>query len=175
MGHSYMLQRNVNFHGFVSQQDATCGLNWYLTFTYLLTHRLYQRPMEWNRANGFCTSLGAKLQEIDSSVEKRAILGEINKKGYHRQKMHFWLGLTDRRREGEWVYESTLKEPRFKNWAFKQPDDGGKFGTEDCAYINTDNLRWKDWSCRRKRYLSWTLNALCEKLWLNLSHVLGHF
>ena len=73
--------------------------------------------MKWFEAKSFCKKLGAKLLEIDSSAENKAILGEIKKRGYHQQKKQFWLGLTDRRREGRWVLESTLKEPRFKNWA----------------------------------------------------------
>ena len=106
--------------------------------------------------------MDAKLLEIGSSEENRAVLGEINKRGYSRQKKQFWMGLTDRRREGQWVYESSLKEPRFTNWAFGQPDDGGIFGRENCAYIMTDT-RWNDWNCLGKRFWSWTLNALCEK------------
>ena len=118
--------------------------------------------MDWQRANGFCKSKDAKLLEIDSSAENRAVLGEIKRGGYNRQKKQFWLGLTDRQNEGQWVYESTQKKPRFTNWAFWQPDDGGIFGREDCAYIMTDT-RWNDWSCSRKQFWSWTLNALCEK------------
>ena len=106
--------------------------------------------------------MGAKLVEIDSAEENQAIIDEIYARGYPRQKKQFWLGLTDRRREGQWVYESTLKEPRFTNWAFWQPNDGGIFGREDCAYIMT-NTKWNDYSCSRYRFLSWTLNALCEK------------
>jgi len=121
------------------------------------------RPMNWYRARRYCKGLDAKLVEIDSSEENRAIIDAINARGYHRQKKQFWLGLTDRRREGQWVYESTLKEPRFKNWAFRQPDNGGWFGKEDCAYMKTDT-KWNDWNCRKSRgFFFWTLNALCEK------------
>ena len=119
--------------------------------------------MNWYRARRYCKGLDAKLVEIDSSEENRAIIAAINARGYHRQKKQFWLGLTDRRREGQWVYESTLKEPRFKNWAFRQPDNGGWFGKEDCAYMKTDT-KWNDWNCRKSRgFFFWTLNALCEK------------
>ena len=118
--------------------------------------------MDWQRANGFCKSKDAKLLEIDSSAENRAVLSEINKRGYNRQKKQFWLGLTDRRQEGKWVLESTLEEAAFKNWAFLQPDDGGWLAKEDCAYIKTDT-KWNDWSCKEKKFAFWTLNALCEK------------
>ena len=127
-------------------------------------HRFMDHPMTWYEAKLFCNGLGAKLLEIDSSAENKAILGEIKKRGFHRQKKHFWLGLTDRRQEGEWVLESTLKQPRFTNWARGQPDGSGWFRLkdEDCAYIKA-NTKWNDWNCWEKRVLSWTRNALCEK------------
>ena len=118
--------------------------------------------MSWFKARKYCQDLGAKLVEIDSFEENQAILDEITDKGYNRQKKQFWLGLTDRRQESQWVFESTLEEPGFKNWAFLQPDDGGWFAKEDCAYIMTDT-KWNDWNCHKKGYVWWTLNALCEK------------
>ena len=119
--------------------------------------------MNWFEAMRFCKKLGAKLLEINSSAENKAILGEMIKRGYHRQKKQFWLGLTDRRRERHWVLESTLKHPQFKNWDWLQPDDGGWFKrNEDCAYIKT-NTKWNDWKCWKKQFFFWTLNALCEK------------
>ena len=121
--------------------------------------------MNWYRARSYCQGLGAgsKLVEIDSAEENRAIIDEYNAREYPQQNKQFWLGLTDRRREGQWVLESTLKEPKFKNWAFSQPDDGGLFAKEDCAYIMTDT-KWNDWNCREKGgHFFWTLNALCEK------------
>jgi len=120
--------------------------------------------MKWYTARKYCQDLGAKLVEIDSFEENQAILDEINEKGYHRQKKQFWLGLTDRREEGEWVYESTLKTPAIQNWASQQPDDGGWFAKENCAYIMT-NTKWNDWSCGNKGFAFWTLNALCEKVY----------
>ena len=119
--------------------------------------------MNWWRAKRYCQRLGAKMVEIDSAEENRAIVIEIRRRGFRRQRKQFWLGLTDRRREGQWVYESTLRKPRFLNWDFMQPDNGGLFiAEEDCAYITTDT-KWNDWDCKTSQYMSWTMNALCEK------------
>ena len=118
--------------------------------------------MEWDRARKYCQDLGAQLVEIDSSEENKAIIKEIERRGFHAQKKQFWLGLTDRRTEGKWVYESLLAEPLFENWAFGQPDDGGWFAEEDWAYIVTDSM-WNDYNCNQKQFLQWTLNALCKK------------
>ena len=51
----------------------------------------------------------AKLVEIESSRENREISEEIRGRGFNQQRKQFWLGLTDIRREGQWVYESTLR------------------------------------------------------------------
>ena len=119
--------------------------------------------MNWETANQYCQGLGSKLVEIDSAEENRAIINEIRRRGFHRQKKQFWLGLTDRRREGQWVQESTGREPGFENWGFWQPDNGGWLvAEEDCAYIMTDT-KWNDWNCQSSQYWFWTLNALCEK------------
>ena len=63
--------------------------------------------MDWYTANNFCKRMKAKLLEIDSSNENKEIWKEIKKRGFNWQKKQFWLGLTDRKREGQWVYEST--------------------------------------------------------------------
>ena len=75
----------------------------------MLDHRFNDRPMNWYDANRFCRSQKAKLVEIESSRENREISEEIRGSGFKKQKKQFWLGLTDRRREGQWVYESTLR------------------------------------------------------------------
>ena len=121
--------------------------------------------MNWESAKEYCQDLGAKLVEIDSARENRAIINEIKRRGFAWQKKQFWLGLTDRRMEGQWVHESTRREPGFENWDIWQPDNGGwPFATlgEDCAYIMT-NAKWNDWNCKSSQHWSWTINALCEK------------
>ena len=58
-------------------------------------------------ANNFCKRMTAKFLEIDLSSENQEILNDLQGRGFNQQKKHFWLGLTDRKREGQWVYEST--------------------------------------------------------------------
>ena len=57
-------------------------------------------------ANNFCKRRTAKLLEIDLSSKNQEILNEVQGRGFNQQKKHFWLGLTDPRREGQWVHES---------------------------------------------------------------------
>ena len=71
------------------------------------SHRFNDSPMNWYTANNFCKRMKAKLLEIDSSYENREVWKEIRGRGFNQQKKQFWLCLTDRGREGQWVYEST--------------------------------------------------------------------
>ena len=72
--------------------------------------------MSWFKAREYCQDLGGKLVEIDSPLENEAIMDEIKKHVWHKEKKQFWMGLTDRQREGFWVVESTGKEPRLVNF-----------------------------------------------------------
>ena len=83
------------------------------------SHRFNDSPMNWYTANNFCKRMKAKLLEIDSGYENREIWKEIRGRGFNQQKKQFWLGLTDRRREGQWVYESTGRV--FLHWCASIP------------------------------------------------------
>ena len=47
---------------------------------------------------------------------------------------HFWMGLTDLRKQGAWRLESTGRKPSYTNWAAGEPNDGG----EDCAHLRIE-------------------------------------
>ena len=65
--------------------------------------------MRWSKAKEYCQDLGGKLVEIDSPQENEAIVDEIKKHSWSKEKKQFWMGLTDRRHEGFFVVESTGK------------------------------------------------------------------
>jgi len=72
----------------------------------------------------------------------------------------FWLGITDRHSEGDWVLESTGKSVVFTDWNSGEPNNGAwGSGSENCAYINSD-YKWND--CKCEQASPW-LTAICEK------------
>ena len=52
--------------------------------------------MNWFAADTLCRKLGGQLVEIDTPEENKAVLAEIRKRGFPRQRKQFWMGLTDR-------------------------------------------------------------------------------
>ena len=116
-------------------------------------------PMTWLDAKNFCERLeNSKLVEIDSEAENSAISGEMHRIG----SPDIWLGLSDRRREGNFVLESTGRSPSFTKWCCGgQPNNNN--GGEDCAIIKS--VPWNDWNdmdCNLSRHYWGKLSAICE-------------
>jgi len=107
--------------------------------------------MNWKDAYYHCKSMRGKLVEIDSEEENTALVDEINRKGYTRRNMNFWIGLTDLGFEGNWWLASSGLKPSYLNWHDGQPN-GGK--TENCARIRIGPFSswkntWSDINCQR--------------------------
>ena len=62
---------------------------------YYQFYRFKDSPMRWVKAKEYCHRLGAKLVEIDSPEENEAIVDEIKKHSWSKEKKQFWMGLTD--------------------------------------------------------------------------------
>ena len=62
--------------------------------------------MTQSEAQKFCKEdqkVPARLVEIESAEENRAIVAEMMRRNFRSQKLEFWLGITDRHSEGHWV------------------------------------------------------------------------
>ena len=96
----------------------------------MIVFRFKDRPVRWAKAKEYCQDLGAKLVEIDSPQENEAIVDEIKKHSWSKEKKQFWMGLTDRRHEGFFVVESTgehihiceTKRIGILNWSVSQKE-----------------------------------------------------
>ena len=70
----------------------------------------------------------------------------------------YWIGLTDRLVEGDFVWESTGNSLDYANWNPGEPN-GKIYSEEDCIHIELDSQdrRWNDRNCDD----SW-LYVLCQ-------------
>ena len=73
--------------------------------------------MNWFEAKAHCKTEGGNLVEIDSKEENTALVEEIKRRGFSDRL--FWMGMTDRGSEGEWILETNGSEPSHLNWGAK--------------------------------------------------------
>ena len=60
--------------------------------------------MSQPNAQKFCRAALSQLVEVNSREENEAIKAEINRRGFRSRKVEFWMGVTDRQSEGNWVW-----------------------------------------------------------------------
>ena len=119
----------------------------------------------WAEAKRLCEEdYHAKLLEIDSDAENTVVNDELKQRGHD----HAWLGITDRRSEGEWVLGSTGQSPVFTAWRSGEPDNFAKQRgiEEDCGVTTPTDYKWNDLPCDHSiEYHSQDLKiaVVCEK------------
>nr|BAC54022.1 C-type lectin 1 [Anguilla japonica] len=97
----------------------------------------------WREAEFYCMIRGGHLASVHSNVEYQ-FLRELNKASDPQDSM-FWIGLTDIRKEGTWVW-SDGSAVDFTTWNPGQPDDWQ--GNEDCVHANVpEQKNWNDVDC----------------------------
>ena len=127
--------------------------------------------MSWFEANDYCKGEGGKLVEIEKEEENTALVNEMKRRGF--KDRNFWMGLTDRKSEGDWIFESSGKNPSYNNWNTMEANNRwfqmGELD-EDCALIwNTQDFKgiWAHFICDMQNnglYAEATksFHALCE-------------
>ena len=134
-------------------------------------YRFLTEKLSWDGAKEACERLpgGGRLVEIRTEEQNDAIYEEAKK-----LMPTAWIGLSDRAREGEWVWTSG-ETATFTNWARMpgqepMPDNyrGIDKNGENCAVINTDPnaknnwevpQKWNDVSC----LVGGATGAICSK------------
>ena len=75
-----------------------------------------------------------------------------------RKILRAWIGLSDKKKEGKFVWVASGVGYRYKNWKSSEPNGGRK---ENCVEMIAFNLKWKgkwtDKPCERKKFF------VCEK------------
>ncbi|XP_060576126.1 perlucin-like protein [Ruditapes philippinarum] len=108
----------------------------------------------WTDALEACKAFDSKLVEI-SDIDEDNIMRTKARNVYS----NYWIGLTDQRDEGVWIWSGSntrLTSEMYTNWSPGQPDDARGRG-EDCASLEKRySFRWNDEECYMK------LRYVCE-------------
>ncbi|XP_029370199.1 C-type lectin domain family 4 member E-like isoform X3 [Echeneis naucrates] len=116
----------------------------------------------WEKSRDECKQLGGDLVKIDSR-EEQGFLAERLRVKMERAEDKFWIGLTDSKNEGDWLWVDG--SPLDRNWTFwrsgepdnwKEKDPDG----EDCVAMGETGKiieSWTDGSCKTE------YKSICEK------------
>ncbi|XP_050923133.1 C-type lectin domain family 4 member E isoform X2 [Lates calcarifer] len=118
----------------------------------------------WEESRSFCQSEGGDLVKIDSRKEQSFLEKTVRKKMDVADDL-FWIGLTDSKTEGEWLWvDDSPLNTSLSFWMSWEPDNwtGEDPDGENCARMGvrggaTDLKCWFDKSCKvNQKYI-------CEK------------
>uniref|UniRef100_A0A8C9V7M3 C-type lectin domain-containing protein n=1 Tax=Scleropages formosus TaxID=113540 RepID=A0A8C9V7M3_SCLFO len=130
-------------------QAQVCPERWnsFKFSCYYISHE----KKNWDDSRQYCKERGADLVIINSK-EEQAFIDHFQSP--------FWIGLSDKEREGTWKWVDGTIMPQYEGtWCFGQPDNFEQ--DEDCVQTRLTELdpsmRWNDLSCDSA--LQW----VCEK------------
>ncbi|XP_047200076.1 hepatic lectin isoform X2 [Hippoglossus stenolepis] len=120
--------------------------------------------LTWNQSRTECTSMRGDLVVINNKEEQEFLECRLRGK-MDNPEDKFWIGLTDSKNEGEWLWvDDTRLDPSLTFWRHREPDnkiwdnpDG-----EDCVRMGVKNRAkdlksWFDKSCESPH------KSICEK------------
>ncbi|XP_035683987.1 P-selectin-like isoform X2 [Branchiostoma floridae] len=113
-----------------------------------LCYKAFNQRGNYDEAAATCSSDGGTLAMPRDAGINRFL---INLKNAVDNNALFWFGMTDRVREGSWVWADGVPLGHFKRWDPRQPDDA--YGNEDCVHYFAGNSAiyvrnsWNDYPC----------------------------
>uniref|UniRef100_A0A3P9NJD3 CD209 antigen-like protein E n=1 Tax=Poecilia reticulata TaxID=8081 RepID=A0A3P9NJD3_POERE len=120
----------------------------------------------WTDSRRSCIDLGSDLVKIDSREEQTFLVEKLKTKILHPEDK-FWIGLTDSKKEGSWLWvDGSPLDKRLSFWFGTEPDNWSEKNKdgEDCVRMGkhdvTDLECWYDQSCLAPQ------KSICEKHWL---------
>lgn len=118
---------------------------------YFENETLWPTQRTFAQSQAECEKLGGRLPEITSKGEYHDLLEVMREKKYKGRPQHrrTWLGLTDKKQEGTFVWQTSLKVPLWTNWNYKEPNNAGHKG-EDCVEMQYSGS-WNDIPCNERR------------------------
>ncbi len=81
-------------------------------------YKVFDQKTSWHEAQAACVEIGGHLAIVHDADENRFILNLAGKAGVGA----VWLGATDEKQEGEWLWVNGQKMT-FKNWHPTQPNN----------------------------------------------------
>lgn len=107
--------------------------------------------MPWDNATRYCADNSpynyGHLATVHSEQENEFLTHIVLGGG-----IRAWIGLNDKAKENEWVWDTYNEEPFIEPvnfWKTGEPNDGNGMG-EDCVEINRGGPgRWNDCKCRK--------------------------
>ncbi|XP_067268328.1 immune-related, lectin-like receptor 4 [Chanodichthys erythropterus] len=123
--------------------DGACPEDWeyhagkcYLFSTNILT---------WTASRDSCITAGGHLVIINSKNEQEFLMRIVKMK-----KEDFWIGLTDEKKEGQWLWVDNTELSK-SYWMKNEPDDwkgpnGKNYNGEDCVIIRPEYSQYLSWS-----------------------------
>ncbi|XP_060948466.1 CD209 antigen-like protein E [Limanda limanda] len=120
--------------------------------------------LTWDQSRTQCKSMSGDLVVINNREEQRFLQSRVSENMDKAEDM-FWIGLTDTKNEGEWLWvDNTQLNPRLRFWGGGQPDNwtGENPDGEDCVRMgekkgDKDLVSWFDKSCESPQ------KSICEK------------
>lgn len=108
----------------------------------------------WENAQKTCESHDAHLVEINTEQEQVLLRAEVKKR-----LQPYWIGLTDKEKEGTWIWAKSRKEATFFNWRGSQPP---RLRIGDCVSIMETDGKWLNYGCDVIIAGGKAFGALCE-------------
>ncbi|XP_062607040.1 adhesive plaque matrix protein 2-like, partial [Saccostrea cucullata] len=113
--------------------------------------------VSWTKASEICRSFDSFLAEPITQDINSFIVSKISVTNPNLIKV-YWLGGSDMKEEGKFVWPSQGKPFSFTFWIPGDPNNGNGEGEEDCVLANWNgDGRWADYFCDRQLYY------ICQK------------
>lgn len=104
--------------------------------------------LDWLSSRDSCTTMGSHLTILHSKEQHDALEKEAKRIGG--SDYHFWIGLSDIEKEGDWrwVDNTTLKNAYWNEWDSEPKNhQSGVVHDEDCAVLDRHSVTWFDVPC----------------------------
>ena len=119
-------------------------------------YRKVSKKMRYSKAKDYCKRLNknANLASVSYNMQIWFLLSLLNQKKERKNNLYFWIGGTDKGKEGKWKWED--KTPwKYKNWLRGEPDNkkSRKGIGQNCLEMRGSDGQWRDeWRWKERAF-----------------------